>query len=364
MVENLLILARVERGADVADVGPVLLQRILPNVLTREKAMWGTMTLTAEIPEGLPSVSGDEASIALVLRNLISNAGKYAGDGAHVGVTVTVEPAGEIAVRVRDDGPGIDPDEADRLFTLYFRSESTAAAPGSGIGLFVCRELIGAMGGRVWATAEPGAGAEFGFSLPLYDEADEREADLAVPMRPVPVEAVEPAIAAATMIEPRRGASRDPSVHPGRGSTDPARRRPRRRRSPSRSSAAVELSVDGRRRHLGLGLLGRRDLRERRRLGEVFAMRGIDGFLVGRLGGLLIEIGVLPFRAVRGGGLQPSVRSTPRGQGLGGDRPIRHGSPPVECDGTSSLDCTWSRRRPSMAPQSPLRGLMAHSDAR
>ena len=202
MVENLLILARVERGADVADVGPVLLQRILPNVLTREKAMWGTMTLTAEIPEGLPSVSGDEASIALVLRNLISNAGKYAGDGAHVGVSVTVEPAGEIAVRVRDDGPGIDPDEADRLFTLYFRSESTAAAPGSGIGLFVCRELIGAMGGRVWATAEPGAGAEFGFSLPLYDEADEREADLAVPMRPVPVEAVEPAIAAATTIEP------------------------------------------------------------------------------------------------------------------------------------------------------------------
>ena len=123
MVENLLILARVERGADVADVGPVLLQRILPSVLSREKAMWGSMRLTTEIPEGLPSVAGDEASIALVLRNLISNAGKYAGDGAEVRVSVTLEPAGEIAVRVRDDGPGIDPDEADRLFTLYFRSE-------------------------------------------------------------------------------------------------------------------------------------------------------------------------------------------------------------------------------------------------
>ena len=58
------------------------------------------------------------------------------------------------------------------------------------------------MGGRVWATAEPGAGAEFGFSLPLYDEADEREADLAAPMRPVPVEAVDLGIAAATTIEP------------------------------------------------------------------------------------------------------------------------------------------------------------------
>lgn len=171
MVENLLILARVERGADVAEVGPVLLQRILPTVLSREKAMWVSMSLTSEIPDGLPSVAGDEASVALVLRNLISNAGKYAGDGAQVHVSVAMEPAGEIAVRVRDDGPGIDPDEADRVFALYFRSETTAAAPGSGIGLFVCRELIGAMGGRMWATALAHGGAEFGFSLPLYEEA-------------------------------------------------------------------------------------------------------------------------------------------------------------------------------------------------
>ena len=58
------------------------------------------------------------------------------------------------------------------------------------------------MGGRVWATAQTGAGAEFGFSLPLYDEADAPEPDLAAPMRPRPVEAVEPAIAAATTLEP------------------------------------------------------------------------------------------------------------------------------------------------------------------
>ena len=236
MVENLLILARVERGADVADVGPVLLQRILPNVLTREKAIWGTMTLTAEIPEGLPSVSGDEASIALVLRNLISNAGKYAGDGAHVGVY------GHGRARRRDPRSG-----SGTMARASTRTRRTACSrctsarsrpprrPGPDFGLFVCRELIGAMGGRVWATAEPGAGAEFGFSLPLYDEADEREADLAVPMRPVPVEAVEPAIAAATIrarcSRARRGEP-GPERSSGPWSTDPARRRPRRRRSP------------------------------------------------------------------------------------------------------------------------------------
>ena len=201
MVENLLIMARVERGADVADVGPVLLQRILPTVLSREGAMWGSLSLSSEIPEGLPSVAGDEASIALVLRNLISNAGKYAGEGAKVRVSVTLEPAGDIAVRVRDDGPGIDPEEADRLFTLYFRSEATASAPGSGIGLFVCRELIGAMGGRLWATGRPGGGAEFGFTLPLYADSDVPEAAEPAPVTREPVAAALPVAASVVLTE-------------------------------------------------------------------------------------------------------------------------------------------------------------------
>jgi hypothetical protein len=105
-------------------------------------------------------------------------------------------------VRVRDDGPGIDPAEADRLFTLYFRSEATASAPGSGIGLFVCRELIGAMGGQMWVTGDPGAGAEFGFTLPVYGEL---QAEVpAIPPAPVavrPTPAIPESIAASVASE-------------------------------------------------------------------------------------------------------------------------------------------------------------------
>lgn len=170
MIENLLILARVERGAEVLEVSPVLLHRLLPEVVEREVAMWPALTLHSEIPASIPLVSGDEASIALVIRNLLSNAAKYAGPDATVRVTVAADGPDEVTVRVVDDGPGIAAAEVERLFDLYFRSGASDSAPGSGIGLFVCRQLVVAMGGRIWARPGEAGGAEFGFSLPLWVE--------------------------------------------------------------------------------------------------------------------------------------------------------------------------------------------------
>ncbi|MEX2183859.1 MAG: ATP-binding protein, partial [Chloroflexota bacterium] len=171
MVENLLVLARVEQGADLADVSPVLLQRSVSAVAAREGTSWPAMDLQAQPFEDLPPVAADEASVSLILRNLISNAGKYAGPSATVRVLVEPDGPDAVAVRVRDDGPGLDAGDQDQLFRLYFRSSAADAVPGSGIGLFVCRELVVAMGGRIWATAAPGGGAEFGFTLPVYTEA-------------------------------------------------------------------------------------------------------------------------------------------------------------------------------------------------
>jgi PAS domain S-box-containing protein len=170
IIENLLILARVERGADVLEVSPVLLHRVLPTVIQRERAQAGATSIVADIPSSLPLVAADEESLSLVVRNLLSNAGKYAGPGATVEVTVTVDGPKGVTVRVLDNGPGLDPDEAASLFDLYYRSEATRFAPGSGIGLFVCRELVTAMGGRIWARPRPEGGAEFGFTLPIWTD--------------------------------------------------------------------------------------------------------------------------------------------------------------------------------------------------
>ena len=176
MIENLLILARVERGADVLEVSPVLLHRMLPELVARERAMWPGIKLDIDVPVSVPLVSGDEPSISLVIRNLISNAAKYAGSDARVQVTVDDTAGDEVILRVEDDGPGISAAEADQLFELYFRSETASPAPGSGIGLFVCRQLVAAMGGRMWAKSRETGGAEFGFSLPLWVEEPLEEA--------------------------------------------------------------------------------------------------------------------------------------------------------------------------------------------
>jgi len=104
------------------------------------------------------------------MRNLLSNAAKYGGPGSTVEVVI-VDGDEEVQVLVRDDGPGINEEEASKLFNLYFRAaQQAAAAPGAGIGLFVCRELVTTMGGRIWAKPRPEGGAEFGFGLPAYPE--------------------------------------------------------------------------------------------------------------------------------------------------------------------------------------------------
>ncbi|HKQ17931.1 MAG TPA: ATP-binding protein, partial [Solirubrobacterales bacterium] len=178
MIENLVAMARIERGGDFGGVRPVLLDRIIKQLVEREKALWPEVTIKLVSNAPVQMVAADEEYLAQIMRNLLSNAAKYSGPGSTVEVSLE-DAEDEVLVRVRDDGPGIAEDESERLFGLYFRSAGAAAtAPGAGIGLFVCRELVATMGGRIWAKPLPGKGAEFGFSIPVYvDELEALPAD-------------------------------------------------------------------------------------------------------------------------------------------------------------------------------------------
>ena len=116
---------------------------------------------------GLPPVAAEETYIEQVLRNLLGNAAKYGGDGP---VTVTAQDTGEtVTVRVADSGPGFPEDESGQLFELFYRSPSAVKrASGAGIGLFVSRQLVKAMGGRLTARNRPESGAEFAFEIPVF----------------------------------------------------------------------------------------------------------------------------------------------------------------------------------------------------
>ena len=173
MIENLVAMARIERGGDFGGARPVLLDRIIAQLVEREKALWPEVTIKLAANGPVQMVAADEEYLAQIMRNLLSNAAKYSGPGSTVEVSLE-DAEGEVLVRVRDDGPGIAEEDADRLFGLYYRAAPAASmAPGAGIGLFVCRELVATMGGRIWAKPLSGKGAEFGFSIPAYvDELD------------------------------------------------------------------------------------------------------------------------------------------------------------------------------------------------
>ena len=173
MIENLVAMARIERGGEFGGVRPVLLERIIKQLVEREKALWPEVTISLASNGPVQMVAADEEYLAQIMRNLLSNAAKYSGAGSSVEVSLE-DAEGEVLIRVRDNGPGIADDDAERLFGLYYRSAQQATtAPGAGIGLFVCRELVAAMGGRIWARARPEGGSEFGFSIPAYvDELD------------------------------------------------------------------------------------------------------------------------------------------------------------------------------------------------
>jgi signal transduction histidine kinase len=148
----------------------VLLERLLKQLVDRERRLWPEVTIKLMVHGPVQMVAGDEEYLAQIMRNLLSNAAKYSGSGATVEVVVMDGPD-EVLVLVRDDGPGIAIEDADKLFNLYYRAAQQAStAPGAGIGLFVCRELVSTMGGRIWARPLEEGGAEFGFSLPAYPD--------------------------------------------------------------------------------------------------------------------------------------------------------------------------------------------------
>ena len=172
LVEDLLVITKVERGRVEPAGEPLLLQRLLPRMAAAEQAASRNLHLELDVPESLPTVRGEETYVEQVIRNYLSNARKYSPPGGTVRVTGEATDD-EVVVRVLDEGPGFPAEEGERLFELFYRSPSTAEkASGAGIGLFVSRQLVEAMGGRTWARPEPAGGAEFGFALPRLPEDD------------------------------------------------------------------------------------------------------------------------------------------------------------------------------------------------
>ena len=178
LVEDLLVLSRVERGRLEVEAEPIEPRRLLERIVTQEARELPTIDVETDLEPDLPIVAGESTYVEQIVRNLLNNAAKYTPYGSRVVVSAR-KAGGFIEVRVTDDGPGIPPASIERIFELFYRDPgSSRLVAGSGIGLFVCSSLVEAMGGRIWAARRPAGGTEVGFTLrvlePDADDADER----------------------------------------------------------------------------------------------------------------------------------------------------------------------------------------------
>jgi light-regulated signal transduction histidine kinase (bacteriophytochrome) len=118
----------------------------------------------------LPVINADARKLTQVLSNLLSNAIKFRKPGEIPRVHVRAQRAGEFwTISVEDNGIGFEQEFADRIFVVFQRLHEIGAYPGTGIGLAICKRIVEAHGGRIWAESQPGAGSAFRFTIPAVD---------------------------------------------------------------------------------------------------------------------------------------------------------------------------------------------------
>ncbi|MFB5191367.1 ATP-binding protein [Alicyclobacillus fastidiosus] len=168
LVTNLLGMVRMESGmlrlkkqwCDVADIVGVALRQVQDSLQNRR--------VDVNLPNHLPAIAVDDVLIEQVLVNLLSNAIKFSPDESFIRLDC-MEYDGIFTIRIQDEGIGIDPSEAEKIFDKFYRSNNGKNIPGTGLGLAICKGVIQAHGGEIFARPAEGAGTVVTIRLPVDD---------------------------------------------------------------------------------------------------------------------------------------------------------------------------------------------------
>ncbi|HUW81577.1 MAG TPA: ATP-binding protein [Phycisphaerae bacterium] len=164
LVEDLLSVSQLEVGSARLDMNEVNIARLLRQVVEDMQASADekNIELILALPSKVATVLGDKDRLAVVLTNLVGNAVKYTPSGGRVEVNCA-EDGARVQIRVVDTGPGVAPEEQERIFEKFYRSadERVAQLPGTGLGLAIARQTVQAHGGTIELESEPGKGSIF-----------------------------------------------------------------------------------------------------------------------------------------------------------------------------------------------------------
>lgn len=170
LVRDLLEVARIEGRKMGIERESVSLAEVSVRAVAelRMLADARSISIANDISADIPGVWGDEVRIEEVFHNLISNAVNYGKKGGHV--VLSAERKGSLVyVHVADNGIGISETEQKRLFEKFWRSPAVRETVGTGLGLFIVKQLLGLMSGRIWVLSHLGKGSTFSFSLPIAE---------------------------------------------------------------------------------------------------------------------------------------------------------------------------------------------------
>ena len=169
LIDDLLDLSKIESGKMKMTFSPLEIQPILKRCLgVLEKTIKDKkLSVSINIPDGIPKVMADDKRIAQVFLNLFDNAVKYTGDGGSVKVEVS-ESGNLVQVDITDTGMGIPEQDLPRIFERFYRVDKARSRElgGTGLGLSIVKHIVISHGGQVWVKSEQGLGSIFSFTIP------------------------------------------------------------------------------------------------------------------------------------------------------------------------------------------------------
>ena len=168
LVQNLLEMTRLESGTLQLHTEWHPVEEVVGAALGRFGKALARRAVTTRVPPDLPLVPMDDVLIEQVLINLLDNALKYTPAESPIEVSAE-DGGGVVLIEVADRGPGLPAGEERRIFEKFHRAETAPSQRGAGLGLAICRGIVHAHGGRIWAENRPGGGVSVRFTLPVKE---------------------------------------------------------------------------------------------------------------------------------------------------------------------------------------------------